>query len=491
LKALNPKFVAAGICLCLLLGCEWEGSHAEGVATDAAADDARVAVSVPGAGIVEPSPFVEVAEKVMPGVVSIDTKKRVDTQSQFPEPMDELFRGLIPDLPRRQYDVPGYASGFILDSRGYVVTNNHVVTDAEEITVRMYDETEYEAEVVGNDPHTDVAVLKIEPNGEISPVRLGDSDAIRVGDWAIAIGNPFGRLQGTVTVGVVSAKGRSALSIQGGTPALQDFIQTDASINFGNSGGPLVNIEGEAIGMNTAINPFGQGIGFAIPINLVRHVVDEIIREGKVSWGFLGVGPQEITPDLADALGVDPRSGILVNAVVEGSAAEEAGIERGDIILEFDGERVTDVDQFRLKVASAGVGSEVEVIVLRDGKRRTLEVKLGERPTDLSQTVIRTDREDWLGVVVDDVSGRRGQRYAPSDVESGVVIVAVEDNSPAADAGLRVGDLVEEVNGEAVDSLDDYDELIEEAKQDMEKPVLFLVRRDGPSRYVAVKPRQN
>ena len=261
---------------------------------------------------------------------------------------------------------------------------------------RLLDESEYEAEVVGADPNTDIAILKIEDDHDLPLVRLGDSESIRIGDWAIAIGNPFGRLEGTVTVGVISAKGRSALSIVGGTPALQDFIQTDASINFGNSGGPLVNIKGEAVGMNTAINPLGQGIGFAIPINLVRHVADEIIEHGKVAWGYLGVLPQEITRDLAEALGVEPRSGILVGSVVEDAPAERAGIRRGDIIIKFNGTEVGDVDQFRLKVAETGVDREVPVVVLRDGDRRTfrqhkVRVSGVHRRSDLHGEVQRLD----------------------------------------------------------------------------------------------------
>jgi serine protease Do len=444
----------------------------------------------PVAGGVGPSPFVAVAEQVMPGVVSIDTKKTVSSRGpmEFDEPFGRFFRDLIPDFQEREFEVPSYASGFVYRGDGYVVTNNHVVTDADEIVVRFSDETEYTAEVVGTDPNTDIAILKVD-NGDLPVVRMGDSDAIRVGDWAIAIGNPFGRLEGSLTVGVISAKGRSALSIMGGSPALQDFIQTDASINFGNSGGPLVNIRGEAVGMNTAINPLGQGIGFAIPINMVKHVADEIIEFGKVSWGFLGILPQEIDRDLADALGVEPRSGILVGSVVEDSPAEDAGMRRRDIILEFDGKPVSgDVDEFRLSVAQAGTGREVDVVVLRDGKRKELEVELGERPTEYAQAEERPEREQWLGLQVDEVTGTQGSRHAPPDVEGGVVVVGVEQGSPAFEEGIRVGDMIEEINGEEVEDLEDYERLTEEAEEKGDKPVLFLVSRDDVNRYVAIKP---
>jgi serine protease Do len=337
-------------------------------------------------------------------------------------------------------------------------------------------------------------VLKIEITGEPPVVKLGDSDAIRVGDWAIAIGNPFGRLEGTVTVGVISAKGRSALNIAGGTPALQDFIQTDASINFGNSGGPLVNIYGEAVGMNTAINPLGQGIGFAIPVNLVKHVADEIIKYGKVAWGYMGIMPQEITKDIADALNVDPNSGILVGSVVQDGPAANAGIERGDIIVEFDGEKVGDVDHFRLKVAQAGVGREIPLVVVRDGGRKTIGVKLAERPTEIASAREEERgpaKAEWLGLRVDDMDGLEGRRYAPSGADRGVVIVEVEAGGPAEEAGLAAGDMIEEVNREPAGNLSKYASLMDQARARTDKPVLFLVRRDGASRYIAVKPRQD
>jgi serine protease Do len=491
LKFRVSTLVAVIVAMSLMLGCEMAGSRAEDN------PQGRQAVSVestpPLGSAIEPSPFVAVAEQVMPGVVNIDTRKTVTSGRDFgfDEPFGRLFRDLIPDFREREYEVPSYASGFIFREDGYVVTNNHVVTDADEIVVRLPDETEYPAEVVGTDPNTDIAILKID-DGDLPVVRLGDSDAIKVGDWAIAIGNPFGRLEGSVTVGVISAKGRSALNIMGGTPALQDFIQTDASINFGNSGGPLVNIRGEAVGMNTAINPLGQGIGFAIPINMVKHVASEIIEFGKVSWGYMGILPQEIDKDLADALDVEPKTGILVGSVVEGSPADKAGMRRRDIIVELDGERVSgDVDDFRLSVAEKGMGKEVDVVVLRDGDRKKLTVELGERPTESAQAGERRERENWLGLSVDDVEGTQGSRHAPPEVESGVVVVGVEQGSPAYEEGIRPGDLIEELNGEEVRDLDDYERLAREARDQGDKPVLFLVRRDDMNRYVAVKPSQD
>lgn len=482
--------------LSLLLGCQSTGSRAEDAPATTVQRELGAGQPVVRGGL-EASPFVDVAARVMPAVVSVDTKRNLEGGGslEFEEPFGRIFRDLIPDFQqRRDQQVPGFASGFIVDRRGYVVTNNHVISDAKEITVRLIDGREFVATVVGSDPNTDIAVLKIETEGEPPVVNLGDSDAIRVGDWAIAVGNPFGRLDGTVTVGVISAKGRAALNIVGGTPALQDFIQTDASINFGNSGGPLVNIRGEAVGMNTAINPLGQGIGFAIPINLVKHVTDEIIRYGKVAWGYMGIFPQEITRDIAEAMSVDPKSGILVGSVVEDGPAAKAGVKTGDIILEFNGETVGNVDQFRLKVAQAGVGKDVPLTVLRDGDRKRYTVKLGERPGEVAQAGQSEQREakaEWLGLAVDDATGVRGRQYAPADADRGVVIVGVTQGGPAGEAGLAPGDMIEEINGEAVTNVSKYNGLVEFAKTRGDKPVLFLIRRDGASRFVAVKPRQD
>jgi Do/DeqQ family serine protease len=481
--------------LSLMLGCQSSGTQAGDQVRPADVGKTLEAPRVTGGGAIEPSPFVAVAEKVMPAVVSIDTKRKVETAQgpQMDEPFGRIFRDLIPDMQqKREYEVPGFASGFIFDTRGYVVTNNHVVQDAEEIVVRLLDGSEYEGSVVGSDPNTDIAILKIDTGGEPPVVNLGDSDAIKVGDWAIAVGNPFGRLEGTVTVGVISAKGRSALNIVGGTPALQDFIQTDASINFGNSGGPLVNIHGEAVGMNTAINPLGQGIGFAIPINMVKHVAEEIIKYGKVSWGYLGIFPQEITKDIGEALGVDPRSGILVGSVVEDGPAAAAGIKTGDIILAFDGDKVGNVDQFRLKVAQAGVGKSVSLLVQRGNDRKTYDVKLKERPAEVARAEEPSrPREDRLGLRVDDVKGVEGRQVAPSDMGRGVVVVEIDEGSPAAEAGLAPGDVIQEINNESLNSVNKYNELLERALARKDKPVLFLVERDDVNRFVAVKPRQD
>ncbi len=266
------------------------------------------------------SPFTQIADRTLPAVVSIESKRKIDAGSgqSFEGPYGDFFRRLFPDQPQGQgqphpqMKIPSSGSGFIIDSGGHILTNNHVVRDASDITVTLSDHRKFKAKVVGADPSTDVAIILIEGAGPLPVVPLGDSDEIRIGDWAIAIGNALGELDGTLTVGVVSAKGRSNLSIVGGSPAYQYFIQTDASINFGNSGGPLLNIRGEAIGINTAINPSGEGIGFAIPINLAKNIAKQLIASGKVTRGYLGIMPQELTPELAETWGIRNTKGILV-----------------------------------------------------------------------------------------------------------------------------------------------------------------------------------
>jgi len=328
------------------------------------------------------SPFSAVAEEVLPAVVSVDTKRTVRRST---DPFGDMFRDMFGDRGRggddeqnyREFEVPGSASGFIFDAAGYIMTNNHVVMGANEVEVTLTDGREFKATVIGQDPNTDIAVIKIEGD-DLPWLRLGDSDDLRVGDWAIAVGNPLD-LEGTVTVGVISAKGRVNLNIRGGAPLYQDFIQTDASINFGNSGGPLVNIEGEVIGINSAVNAQADGIGFAIPINLARDVSDALITEGKVVRGFLGVRPQEITRELAEASDLGDTEGVIISSVEPDTPADKAGIKPGDVITDFADVAITSVAQFRRVVASVTPGDEVKVGVVRDGQAKVLTAVLEER----------------------------------------------------------------------------------------------------------------
>jgi len=432
------------------------------------------------------SPFVSVVEKSLPAVVYIDVRKKAGGGSASQDPQDEMMRRFFgPDIPEHRQRVPSSGSGFIVDGSGHVLTNNHVVRDASDITVTLNDKRTFKAKVVGSDPETDVAVIKIE--GDDLPVMpLGDSDKIRVGDWAIAMGNPLGMLRGSVTVGIISARGRSSLNIFGGTPAFQDFIQTDASINFGNSGGPLCNIRGEAIGINTAINPSGQGIGFAIPINLAKHVADQLVAHGSVSRAWLGVNLAEMTPELAEGFGLRTADGVIIQGVIKDQPADRAGLRRNDIIVEFDGQPVTDLQKFRLRVADTQVGRSVPVVVLREGKRVAINVKLGPRDAEVlasAQRAPEPGREALAGLTVRDMTASERET---SGVSQGVVITEVRQGSAADDAGLQANMVVEEVGGRPVANAQAFTRLLQEAKTRGRHAVL-LVHAGEDSRFVALR----
>ena len=354
-----------------------------------------------------------------------------------------------------------------------------MIRGADRITVMLGqepDEIEYRAKLVGTDPNTDIAVIQIDEKVDDLPVvELGDSDEMMEGDWVMAIGTPFGQLAGTVTVGVVSAKGRTDLRIMGGDAIYQNYIQTDASINFGNSGGPLVNLRGEAIGINTAINPSGQGIGFAIPINMAKHISTELIAKGKVQYGFMGIQLQELNAELAQGLGLDVEQGILVTDVISDTPAEKAGLKRNDVIVEYNGTTVRDDSRFRLMVGRTPVGTEVPLKVVRGGKTKDLNITLMERPSQNVIAATPSETDSWLGLEVDD-----------SDDE-GVVVTNVRRGSPAAEADIRVGDVITEVYSNPVANMRDYVEVSEKLK-DRRDPIAFLVKRGRNATYVPVIP---
>ena len=451
------------------------------------------------------SPFTAIADRTLPGVVSIETKRNATGSdggpySQFEGPYGDFFRRLFPETPqqpqqqRRNIRIPSSGSGFIIDHAGYILTNNHVVRDAAEITVTLNDHRKFKARVVGTDPGTDVAVIKIVGAGDLPVVPLGDSDEIRIGDWAIAIGNALGELDGTLTVGVISAKGRTNLAIQGGAPSYQNFIQTDASINFGNSGGPLLNIRGEAIGINTAVNPSGEGIGFAIPINIASSISKQLIATGKVTRGYLGILPQELTPELADNWGIQGH-GVLVGGVSTNTPASQAGFQVKDVITDFDGKPVDDVQRFRLLVAETPVNKKVAVRVLRNGKPRDLAVTLAERPPEdqvaKADNAIPNSTADWLGVQVSALGSDAAGEFNLHD-KTGVVITDVTEGSGADDSGLRPGDVIKEVNDIPVKDMVEYTHAVEAAKRkNPAKPVVFLIKRGDATQFVAVEPSQD
>ncbi len=432
------------------------------------------------------SPFVGVVQRALPAVVFVDVRKKVGGTSD--DPQEEMFRRFFGDGARRPRTQPTSGSGFIIDREGHILTNNHVVRDAEDINVTLNDKRTFKAKVVGADPETDVAVIKIE--GEDLPaLPLGDSDKLRVGDWAIAMGNPLGELRGSVTVGIISAQGRSNLNIWGGSPSFQDFIQTDASINFGNSGGPLCNIRGEAIGINTAINPSGQGIGFAIPINLVKHVAEQLVAHGEVRRAWLGVQLAEVTPELAEGFGIRADRGVLIQEVLKDQPAARAGLRRNDVIVEFEGQVVTDLQKFRLKVADTPPGQKVQLVVLRDAKRVPVTVTLAPRQGNvLAQSAPPAEEVP----VTEKLAGVRVRELTASEKaglkgESGVVISGVQAGSAAETAGLEAGDVVEEVGGRSVGSVAEFTAQLNAANKAGKKHAVLLVRRGENSSFVPVR----
>src|SRR5574341_1264905 len=402
--------------------------------------------------------FVQVAQSVKPAVVNIATTQRPrPPEGRRPPQVPPFFRGPFRDffgedflerffgeLPQRERHSLG--SGVIVDMRGYILTNNHVIEQADEIEVRLSDKRKFPATVIGKDPKTDLAVIKIDAAGALPVAKLGDSGKIRIGEWAIAIGNPFG-LDQTVTVGVISAVDRSDVGIT----TYEDFIQTDASINPGNSGGPLVNINGEVIGINTAIVATGQGIGFAIPINMAREIKDRLIAQGKVVRAWLGVGIQELTDELAAQFAVQPEAGVLVGNVMPGSPAERGGMKPGDIIQEFNGIRISNVRQLQREVAQGAIGSQARLTVLRGKQSITMTVVLAEQPTELTASRGPSPAEgaEEFGLTVQDLTPDLRNQFRLDNVD-GVVVSSVEEAGPAARAGIRPGDLITEVNREPV-----------------------------------------
>jgi serine protease Do len=369
----------------------------------------------------------------------------------------------------------------IISRDGYILTNNHVVEGAKEVTVTLRDKQEYQAQIVGRDPKTDLAVLKID-NAEALPIAaMGDSDQLNVGDWVVAIGNPFG-LSNTVTAGIVSAKGR----IIGAGP-YDDFIQTDASINPGNSGGPLFNVRGEVVGINTAIIPNGQGIGFAIPINTAKPLIPQLVATGQVTRGYLGVSIQSITPDLLKALKLKETTGALVGDVVPGSAADKAGIRRGDVIVAFNGTTVKDSHDLPSLVAATPVGQEVTVTILRDRKKHELPVTVGKLPSETAtgDESPHPTQGKW-GLLLQDVTPWLAREYGLKD-DRGVVVAGVQPGSPADRAGIRKGDIILEVNRQPANSADEAMGAI--ATADTEDALLLLVKRDRGSFFIALEKK--
>ncbi|BDV41591.1 peptidase [Geotalea uraniireducens] len=429
--------------------------------------------------------FVELAKKLKPSVVNISTAKTVKPQTQFRrpfsspfgnDPFQDFFDRFFDNMQPRPYKQRSLGSGFIIDG-GYILTNNHVVAGADEIKIKLADGREFKAEIKGLDEKLDLALLKSDAKEELPTAKLGDSDVIQVGEWVMAIGNPFG-LAETVTAGIVSAKGRVI-----GSGPYDDFIQTDASINPGNSGGPLFNAKGEVIGINTAIIAGGQGIGFAIPVNMAKSIIPQLREKGKVTRGWLGVSIQPVTPDLAKSFGLSSEKGALVSEVLPGSPAETAGFKPGDIILEFDGKVIHEMSELPRLVAATDVGKKVTVKIVRDGKEENVTAVI-DRLKDGGGDEQGEAAQDKLGLTVRELNKDLASRFQLKET-SGVVVTEVKSDGLAQEAGIAQGDIIKEIDGQKVANLKEYEKAIAAHKKG--QVIRFLLKRGDSSLFVATK----
>jgi serine protease Do len=470
-----------------------------------------VVFAAPTAEARGPDNIADVAEKVINAVVNISTSQSVDahgttTQPLVPpgSPFEEFFDDLFKNRRGQQGDNQGRSgpprrvnslgSGFIIDASGIVVTNNHVIADADEITVILNDGTRLKADIIGRDTKVDLALLRVKPEKPLTAVQFGDSDKLRLGEWVVAIGNPFS-LGGTVTAGIVSARNRDINS-----GPYDNYIQTDAAINRGNSGGPLFNLDGEVIGINTAIiSPSGGsiGIGFAVPSKSAVAVIDQLRQYGETRRGWLGVRIQQVTDDIAESLNIKPARGALVAGVEEKGPSKPAGIEAGDVIVKFDGHEIKEMKDLPRIVADTPVGKEVEVIIVRKGQEETRSVKLGRLEDGEKQAALTPNKEaappektvtqKTLGLNLANMTDDLRKRYKIKDTVKGVVITGVDASSPAADKRLNAGDVVVEISQEQVADTDALQKRVEQLKKEGRQKALFLIANaDGELRFVAL-----
>ncbi len=455
--------------------------------------------------------FTQIAEKASPAVVGIKVEVQSHGQifegipeSPFGSPFDPFgddffdffFRGRPPGGTRPQsgqqpsFKQMAQGSGFIISKDGYILTNDHVVGKASKITVKLSENQEIEAKLIGSDPETDLAVIKIDSNKDLPTMQLGDSDKLKVGQWVLAIGSPFG-LSHTVTAGIISAKGRSDIHLT----TYEDFIQTDAAINPGNSGGPLINLDGEAVGINTAIigSTGNVGIGLAIPVNMAKAVYEQLVKGGKVVRGFLGVSIQDLTPDLAKSFGIkkEETRGVLVSEVTKNSPADNAGIKQGDIVTELNGQTVQKASDLQYRVSMLKPGTKANLVVLRENQQKNITVALGERPERrpaVASSVSEPEPATKLGIEVQDLTDDLAQRFGYKG-QSGVIVSQVTPGSVAAENGITPGTLIMEVNRQTVVNTRDFQKRISEAVK--EGSILLLVNMQGHSQYVVLKIPRN
>ena len=435
--------------------------------------------------------FVEVVKKAQPSVVNVTTEKTITVKpwERYGEdffkgsPFEDFFKGFgfSPREKGKEYrhKQRSGGSGVIVDKEGYILTNNHVVEGADKVKIRLNDGREFTAIVKGQDSRTDLAVLHIKAK-DLPVATLGDSDKLEVGEWAIAIGSPFG-LEHTVTVGVISAKGRTGL----GTGTYEDFIQTDASINPGNSGGPLINIDGEVVGINAMIIQPGTGIGFAIPINMAKQILNDLIKQGKVVRPWLGISVQDLTPEMAEQFQVKEKEGVIVAQIHQGTGAEKAGLASGDIMKSVDDKAIKNTNELIKEIQKKKVGQKVKLNVVRDGKPMTIEVTLTAMP-DKPEALKEKEGEEKLGARVQELTPQLSARYRiSSEIKRGVIVISVEEGSPADELGLQEGDVILEINRKKIETTKDFDRAIKDINLD--KGIVFRLHRRGNTFYHSFK----
>lgn len=459
--------------------------------TSSGAPEIQEAAAVPtvaDTAMKTPMSFSDMAERVKPAVVNISTSKTYKGKGGYSSPFgrspfgdspfgDDYFDRFFGDMPRREFKQRFLGSGFIISNDGYIFTNNHVVEQADKILVKISDGKEYEAKVIGRDANTDLALIKIKAQNSLPVVEIGDSDKVKVGEWVIAIGNPFG-LEATVTAGIVSAKGRVI-----GAGPYDNFIQTDASINPGNSGGPLFNMEGKVIGINTAIFAQAQGIGFAIPINMAKSILADLKTKGKVTRGWMGISVQDISEDMAKNLNHKNRNGSLVSEVFKGDPADKAGIKAGDIIKEINGKAVKDTHELLLSIAALRVGERINIKAVRDGKEMSFQVVVSERK-DGKEGVITEGAGGYFGIQAQEISREMAKQLGIAK-GSGVIVTEVDEGSPADNVGIQPQDVIMQVNRVAIKNMKDY--MREITKAAASKNVTLLIKRGRSRFFVALR----
>ncbi len=416
-----------------------------------------------------PGSFSSLAEMVSPAVINIRTEKKVKSGGNVfrnfhrgpfgkDDPFEDFFNKFFGQDPK-EFTQRSLGSGFIINQKGYIVTNNHVVENADKIRVKLKNGKEFDASIVGRDPKTDLALIKIESGSDLPVVALGDSGSLKIGEWVVAIGNPFG-LEHTVTAGIVSAKGRVI-----GSGPYDNFIQTDASINPGNSGGPLINMNGEVVGINTAIQAGGHGIGFAIPINLAKGIIEQLQKYGDVTRGWIGVVIQDISDELSEYYGIEKGKGALVSEVVPGDPADKAGINAKDIILEVDGKPVESSRDLSRMIADIQVGKVIDIKVLRNGKEKIFTVKIAKRPEDTKIRIGHTEKteEDELGIQVSKLTDETARRFNITDTE-GIVVTDIKSGGKGDQAGIQDGDIIKEINHKTIATIEDYKAALKNVK---------------------------